>query len=110
MMTGKPHTVNKHCQKFTRVCAKIVEEGDCDLFFLSEVGGFRQGLRKAKIVVRDFLIQPFGHQVCHSEIDNYLALWGFGVAPQPVRVSLHGDAEKHVLPIGRKVDLSLIHI
>ncbi len=74
MMTGSRHTNAKNCQKFMRVCGKVVDEGDCELFFFSEVGGFRQGLRKAKIAVRDFLADPFGHQVCHAEIDNYLAL------------------------------------
>ena len=75
------------------MCAKVVDEGDCDLFFASEVGGF--------------LIKPFGHHVCHSEIANYLALWGFGGASQPARVSMHGAAEKHVLPIGRQVDAAI---
>jgi len=40
MMTGAKN-LQRHCTKFARLCAKIVEEGHCDLLFGSEVGGFR---------------------------------------------------------------------
>ena len=91
MKTGK--SALKWCQNFARVCAKIVEEGDCDLLFLSEVGAFRKGLKKAGINVGDILMKVFGKSIQHAEIDNYLAVWGFGGASQPAQVSLHGCAE-----------------
>ena len=43
---------DKYCAEFARVCAKIVEEGNCDLLFACEVGGFRQGFLKANIDVK----------------------------------------------------------
>ena len=53
MLTGK--TVDKHCADFARVCAKIVEEGNCGLLFACEVGGFLQGFHKADIDVNEVL-------------------------------------------------------
>ena len=104
-MTGK--TARKHCENLARVCAKIVEEGGCDLLFACEVGGFRQGFKEAKIDVRHVLKEPFGDSVQHAEIDNYLAVWGFGGASQPAQVSLHGCAERYTVPIGRDVDAAI---
>ena len=106
MMTGKSCT--KHCTNFARVCARIVEDGDADLLFGCEVGAFRQGFSQARLHVRDILRRPFGESVRVAEVNNYLAVWGFGGAsqpgasqpgpssggaPQPSVVSQHGVAE-----------------
>ena len=37
MLTGKH--AQKHCANFRRLCAKLVEEGELDILFGSEVGG-----------------------------------------------------------------------
>ena len=86
MMTGK--RAGTHFSNFARVCATIVQDGDADLLFACEVGASRQGLSKAMADAADILTKPFGDNVCFSEVDNYLCLWGFGGASQPVDVSL----------------------
>ena len=103
MMTGKRS--RKHCTNFGRVCAKIVQEAEADLFFACEVGPFWQGLRRAHIHVEDILQEPFGDSVRFAEINNYLGVWGFGGASQPAVVSLHGDAQIHRVPVGRELDV-----
>ena len=72
MMSGKSCT--RHCTNFGRVCAKIVEDGDADLFFACEVGAFRQGLSKAKIHVGGILQKPFGDSARFAEVNNYLGV------------------------------------
>ena len=94
----------RHCAKFGRVCAQIVQEADADFLFGCEVGAFRQGLGKAQIRVGDILRRPFGDNVCFAEVNNYLGVWGFGGAYQPVVVSLHGDAAIFHVPGPRQVD------
>ena len=105
MMTSK--IAAKHSRQFVRVVAKIVDLGDCDLFFASEVGGFGQGFRTAQIDVRELLIGPFGEGVGHAETGPYLAVWGFGGASQPARVSLHGTAENFKIPFAREVHAAI---
>ena len=83
----------KYCAEFARVCAKIVEEGNCDLLFACEVGGFRQGFLNANINVNDVLVKPLGRNMRLLEEDNYIALWGFRGASQPTKVSLNGNAK-----------------
>ena len=101
-MSGKK--CRQRCTKFGRVCAKIVENADADLFFACEVGAFRMGLDKAGIRVADILKKQFRDGVGVAEANNYLSLWGFGGASQPAVVSLHGDVEIYQVPIGRQVD------
>ena len=52
-------------------------------------------------------MEPFGDSMCLAENDNYLAVWGFGGASQPVDVSLHDRAETYQVPIGRDVDAAI---
>ncbi len=97
MMTAT--TTHKHCANFQRVCAKLLENGDLDILFGSEVGGFAQGFNKAGIDVNNILNRPFGKEtVSMRELENYLAVCGFGGPAQSAHVSLHETAEIHHIP------------
>ena len=102
MMLGK--RAKTHCANFGRVTARIVDDAAADIFFGCEVGAHRQGLRKAGIFAKDILTKLFGDGIGFSEVDNYVSLWGFGGAPQPAVVSLHGDTEIYRVPVGQDVD------
>jgi hypothetical protein len=96
MMTAKPKASQKHCANFARICATLVEGGSLDILFGSEVGDFGMGFRKAGISVKDVLQNTFGKQnMCVNELHNYVAMWGFGGASQPVVVSQHGQCTGH---------------
>ena len=88
---------------------KLLEEGDCDLLFLCEVGAFREGLTQAKIHLPDVLTGVFGESMKYAEIDNCVAVWGFrpGGASQPVQVSLHEPAQRYRVLSGRQVDAAI---
>ena len=43
LQSPKQKTIERNCANFGRVCAKIVEEGDLDILFGSEVGGPGEG-------------------------------------------------------------------
>ncbi len=101
-MSGKK--CSQHCNLFGAVCAKIVENANADLFFACEVGGHREGLRRAGIQVGDILQKPFGNEIGFAEVDNYLSVWGFGGASQPAIVFQNGDATRHTVPAGREID------
>jgi hypothetical protein len=102
MMTAKKS--QKHCANFARLCATMVEVGDLDILFGSEVGDFGQGFSKAGISVLDVLQKPFGKQnLCVEDLHNYVAMWGFGGASQPVVVSPHGPPEIYVIPSGHPI-------
>ena len=93
---------------FARVCAKLVEEGDLDILLGCEVGGFRQGFRAANVNVGDLLKEPFGERNFEFvELDNNLAMWGFGGASQPSVVSLHGSPAVWPIPVGREIDAAV---
>jgi hypothetical protein len=104
MMTAKPETSQKHCANFARLCAIMVEAGHLDILFGSEVGDFGMGFSKAGISVLDVLQNSFGKQnMCVNELHNYVAMWGFGGASQPVVESPHGPPEIYVLPITHEI-------
>ena len=121
MMTGKSSA--RHRANFARVCAKVVEDGDADLLFACGVGAFRQGLREARIDVGAILTEPFGESVRFAEVNNYLAVWGFGGASQPGAsqpgpcsggasqpsvVSQRGVADIYRVNVGRDVDAVIL--
>ena len=57
----------------------MVEDGDKDIMFGSEVGGFGAGFRTAAIQAAETLEKPFGKgSLRYVEVDNYMAVWGFG--------------------------------
>ena len=93
-MSGKKK--DQHWANFARVCGKIVEIAGADLLLGCEIGGFQQGPSRAGVDVRSYLRSPFG-EVGVAEVDNYLSVWGFGGADQPV-VSQHKDATIQKLP------------
>ena len=105
MMMGKKS--RKHFDNFQRLCAKIVVDADADFLFGCEVGAFRQGFSRAGINVADILREPFGDNVGFTALHNYVSMWGFGGAPQPVDVSLHGAAAIYWLPLGRDVHAAI---
>ena len=99
---------HKHLSNFSRLCAKLVEEADLDLLFGSEVGAFEKGFSNAGIDVENVLEEPFGAQnVKVSALENYLAIWGFGGASQPVVVFPHGTPQLFSVPIGRVVKAAI---
>ena len=51
MMTGNGYRA--HRENFARVCAKLVEDGDCDLLFGCEVGAFRKGFSTCLLYTSD---------------------------------------------------------
>ena len=61
LTSSKQKTIERICANFGRLCAKIVEEGDLDILFGSEVGGPRAGFRRGLINVSDVLAKPFGN-------------------------------------------------
>ena len=85
MLTRK--TIQEHCINFGRVCAKLADEGDLGMLFGSEVRGLGLGFHHGAITVTDVLGKPFDKEnLRFSELDDYLAMWGFGGASQPVVV------------------------
>ena len=106
VMMGKKS--RKHFDNFQRLCAKIVVDADADFLFGCEVGASRQGLSRAAINVADILREPFGDDVGFTVQHNYVSMWGFGGASQPVDVSLHGAAAIYWLPLGRDVHAAIV--
>ena len=47
MLRGKSRTTDRHFDNFARVVATMVEMGNLDIVFGCEVGGHRQGCRRA---------------------------------------------------------------
>ena len=93
-----PHNVltgtdaGQYCDNFARVCAKLAEDGDLDLLCGCRCGDVGGGFRKAGIDVAGVLQKPFGNDMCVSEQDNYIAVWGMGGALQFAKLSLHEPA------------------
>jgi hypothetical protein len=105
LRAGQP-SFQTHMKNFTRVVAKLVEEGMLDILFGSEVGGFEQGFSKAGMNAEDFLQEPFAN-LHVIELDNTLAMWGFGGASQPVEVTPHGTPQIHRVKVGRLVHAAI---
>ena len=102
MITGG--NKEKYCAEFARVCAKIVQEGDCDLLFGCEVGGFRQVFLNASINVKDVLVQPFGHtmrlheETTTSQCGDFAVLLSLRKSPLTgSRTESHSQTEKWTL-------------
>ena len=88
LLTAGAYIKQIHCENFKRVCAKLVEEGDLDLLFGSEAGGHVKGLKSAGLSAQEMLASSFSKETFRvQQMNNYLAMWGFGGASQPASVS-----------------------
>ena len=93
--------VQRHCDNFVRVCAKLVDEGELDVFFACEVGGADAGFAAAGINVQKLLHRPFGTNVCLWSRQAYLAVWGFNGSPDTAIVTEIGHEFTDMNPNGR---------
>ena len=89
---------------FAKVCGNLVEYGDLDLLFGREVGGFREGFHAAGVQVGHLLKDTFDERNFHFvELQNNLAMWGFGGASLRTVVPLHGGAVIYRTPTEREI-------
>ena len=80
MLVGK--NSKKHLSSIARVWYKLVDEGDLDLCFGCEVGGHKQGFKKAHLNFGDLVAGCLGEVLAESDM-NYCASWADPSATQP---------------------------
>ena len=76
MFQGK--NVQRHVKNFQRVCETLVDLGDLDLLFCSEVGDSLQGFKAASLYAQDILAEVFRAETFKvDEQKSYMSMWGF---------------------------------
>ena len=62
------------------ICTKLVEQANLGILLGSEVAGFEQGFSNAQTIMPSGAPQPAADAFNVSELENNLAMWGFGGA------------------------------